>query len=103
MGRIASEAASVLLGKKTIPFKKNVVADIEVEVINASKVKITGKKLDQKNYVRYSGHPGGLKSEKMKVLADRKGFSEVIKNAISGMLPKNKLRTPRLLRLKITE
>ena len=60
LGRIASAAAKALLGKHNADFAKNAVAKVEVKIINASKVKISGEKTKDKQYVRYSGYPGAL-------------------------------------------
>lgn len=70
-------------------------------VTNCQKMRVTGKKFEQKTYWSHSGRPGQLKLQTMeKVVAD-KGFGEVLKKAVSGMLPKNKLRKQRLDRLKV--
>lgn len=103
LGRIASEAASYLLGKKSASFAKNTVEDIEVRVVNVSKLNVTDRKLTSTTYVRYSGYPGGIKQENLAQLSARRGFGEALRIAVSGMLPKNKLRAKRLLRLKISE
>lgn len=103
LGRIASEAASYLLGKRTPAFAKNKVEDISVHIVNAGKLSVTERKLTTTTYVRYSGYPGGLKSETLAMLRNRKGYKEALKIAVSGMLPKNKLRTKRLQRLTISE
>jgi large subunit ribosomal protein L13 len=93
LGRVAAEAAIVLRGKNTPSFKPNIAPDISVNIINSSKIKISGEKIQQKEYKRYSGYPGGLKIIKMKDMLDKKGKKYALKLAIRGMLPKNKLRT----------
>ena len=103
IGRIASEAASVLLGKKSATFAKNKVADVSVEIKNASKVSVIDKKAKDTKFERYSGYPGGLYYSTMKEIITKKGAGEVIKNAIYGMLPGNKLRNERMKRLSISE
>lgn len=103
LGRIASQAAGYLLGKHSASFAKNKVEDIAVHIVNAGKLSVSERKLTTTTYVRYSGYPGGLKSEKLAALRDRKGYKEALKIAVSGMLPKNKLRTKRMLRLTISE
>src|ERR1700733_12106463 len=101
VGRVASAAAKALLGKHAADFAKNVVAAGEVKVINASKVEITGVKARDKKYIRYSGYPGGQKSESYQELTKRRGHSEAIRRAVLGMLPKNKLQSVRIKNLKI--
>jgi len=101
LGRVASEAAKVLLGKHKATFVKNAVVGEEVTVINASGVKITGDKARAKQYVRYSGYPGGQKFENYAMLVARSGEAEAIRRAILGMLPKNKLQTKRIKLLTI--
>jgi len=103
LGRIASQAASVLLGKNKAHFAKNKVEDVTVHIVNAGKLSVTERKLTTTTYVRYSGYPGGLKSANLAQLKERKGLSAALKIAVSGMLPKNKLRDQRLKRLKISE
>jgi len=101
LGRLASAAAKALLGKHTASFARNVVADEEVKIINASKVRLSGNKKDAKEYLRYSGYPGGQKIENYAMLTGRLGHAEAVRRAVKGMLPKNKLQTPRLKKLII--
>jgi len=101
LGRVASAAAKALLGKHTATFVRNAVADGEVKIINVSKVRVTGAKKDDKEYIRYSGYPGGQKIENYAMLTTRLGHSEAVRRAVKGMLPKNKLQTPRLKKLII--
>lgn len=101
LGRVASAAAKALLGKHSASFAKNVVADEGVTIINASKIKISGDKAKSKSYVRYSGYPGGQKEETYAMLTARRGEVEAIRRAVLGMLPKNRLQTPRIKNLKI--
>jgi large subunit ribosomal protein L13 len=103
IGRIASEAASILIGKNTPAFERNVVPVVEVEIINASKADISSTKKLDKTYRTYSGYPGGQSEETLGDLSARKGFSEAFKRAIYGMLPSNKLRSKMMLNLKISE
>jgi len=103
LGRVASAAAKVLLNKHSADFAKNVVAQNEVKIINASKVKVTGNKEKTKEYVRYSGYPGGLKKETYTMLTSRRGYKEVVRRAVYGMLPKNRLQDPRIKLLTIEE
>lgn len=101
LGRVASAAAKALLGKHSASFAKNVVAADEVKIINASKVALSGSKVKNKKYVRYSGYPGGQKMETYERLAARRGEGEAIRRAVMGMLPKNKLQAKRIKNLII--
>ncbi len=92
IGRVSIEIAMILMGKNSADFVKNKVADSKVTVLNASKLSIDPKKLEEKEYERYSGYPGGLKIDSLARLIEKKGYSEVIRNAVYGMLPANKLR-----------
>lgn len=100
LGRLASEIAKILQGKHKanfLPYKK---CKEVIEVVNVDKIKITGKKLKDKIYWRHSGYPGGLKKVTLKELFE-KDPGEVLKRAVLGMLPKNRLRRQRIKRLKI--
>ncbi len=90
LGRLASEIATVLRGKNKPMYAPNVDAGDYVIVINAEKVVVTGKKLDQKTYVHHSGYVGGLKTITLKQQLEKKP-EEVLKHAVKGMLPKNAL------------
>jgi len=103
IGRVAAEAAKFLMGKNATSFKRNVAPDVTVNIINASQAKVSEKKSETKTYSRYSGYPGGLKKETLGEISARRGFGEVLKHAIKGMLPKNKLRAKMLKNLFITE
>jgi large subunit ribosomal protein L13 len=103
LGRVASQAAVLLMGKNTPEFKRNAVADVKVVIQNASKLKIDAKKLNEKEYKSYSGYPGGLKIRGAKNVIAKKGMSELLKEAVYGMLPTNKLRSQRIKNLEITE
>src|SRR6185437_924611 len=101
LGRVASEAAKALLNKGSASFAKNIAAKVEVKIINAAKVRVSGDKERDKEYIRYSGYPGGQKIESYTQLTARRGKKEAIRRAVLGMLPKNKLQTPRIKNLKI--
>ena len=103
LGRIATQAAMILMGKNTPAYAKNIVPDVEVEIINAAKTSFSEKKKLGKTYITYSGHPGGQKEEELGKLIDRKGVTEVYKRAVYGMLPSNKLRARMMVKLHITE
>lgn len=103
LGRVASEAAVILMGKNEPTLTKNLVPTTTVHIINASKVAVDAKKLDTKNYIRYSGYPGGQTIENMAHVVARKGYEEIFTQAIYGMIPPNKLR-PRIMKhLTVTE
>jgi len=103
IGRIASAAAKILAGKTSVAYAPNVVADVEVHIINASKADVTEKKKSEKIYRRYTGFPGGLIDTKLEHLIGRKGMSEVFRIAVNGMLPKNKLQAKMIKNLIVTE
>jgi large subunit ribosomal protein L13 len=102
LGRVATEAASVLIGKNTPEFAKNVVQDVIVKIENVSKLDITEKR-GEMEFQTYSGHPGGRKVESLAHLAGRRGYTEVMRRVVSGMIPKNKLHDPRMKNLVVTE
>lgn len=103
LGRVATEAVKVLRGKDTASFEKNIAPKVVVKIINASQLEVTQKKLKEKIYRHYTGHPGGLRETPMKRLVDKKGWSEPIKKAVYGMLPANRLRPIMMKNLIITE
>ena len=104
LGRIASIAAAELLGKNSTTFTKNAVNRVhKVVITNASKIDISEKKLSEEVKKKYSGYPGGLTHESFKKIAQNKGYGELFKTAIYGMLPKNKLRKNIIQNLKVTE
>ena len=103
VGRIATQAATILRGKDTPSFEPNKVADVQVSIVNASKVVIGEKKLVQTIHVRYSGFPGGIKRASSKLVAEKKGRGELVRKAIYRMLPDNKLRDRIMKNLTVTE
>lgn len=98
LGRLATEVATLLMGKSKPYFVRNLDCGDYVVVINAKDIKVTGKKEKQKIYTRYSGYPGGLKREVFADLRERKP-EEIIRHAVWGMLPKNKLQKRMIKRL----
>ncbi len=98
LGRSATKIAELLMGKGKAYFVRNLDCGDYVVVVNAKKIKVTGKKEEQKSYFRHSGYPGGFKSETLKELRERRP-EEIIKRAVKGMLPQNRLRDPMLKRL----
>jgi len=100
LGRLASEVAARLRGKHKPLYTPHVDVGDWVIVINADKVKLTGRKLDQKNYYRHSGYMGGLKTTSAKELLENRP-EDVIRFAVKGMLPKNKLGRQLFRKLKV--
>ena len=90
LGRVASQVAHRIRGKHNPLFTPHVDTGDWVVIINADKIRLTGNKLDQKRYYRHSGYIGGIKSDTAKELLEKKP-EEVIKKAVKGMLPKNRL------------
>lgn len=103
LGRIASQAASILMGKNRTDFVRNAIPDVKVAIENASKISVTNKKMESKIYKSYSGYPGGLKERSMKKVVSDKGMKEALKIAVKGMLPRNKLRDRMMKNLIIKE
>lgn len=100
LGRLASQISVLLMGKHKPYYSPNLDCGDHVVVINAEKITVTGGKADKKLYYRHSGYPGGLKEESLRNLLARRP-EEVIRRAVSGMLPKNKLRSIRLKKLHV--
>ena len=100
LGRLATEIATVLRGKNKVTFTPHVDGGDFVIVVNAEKVVLTGKKLDQKMYRYHTGYVGGLKEIPYKEMMEKKP-EEVVAHAVSGMLPKNKLRSRMMTRLRV--
>lgn len=103
LGRVASEAAVYLMGKKEVGYARNTVADMKVTIINAAQADISEKKMKEKEYETYSGYPGGLKKETLERVIEKKGYSEAFRIAVYGMLPGNKLRKQIMKNLIVTE
>ena len=100
LGRQSTQIANILMGKGKPYFVKNLDCGDYVVVVNAKSVKVTGKKETQKVYNRHSMYPGGFKSETVQELRARKP-EEIIRHAVYGMLPDNKLRASMMKRLYI--
>lgn len=100
LGRLATRVANILRGKTKASFVNNQDAGDKVVVLNADKIKVTGNKLQDKKYYHYSGYPGGMKSKTL-TEAMKKDSGWVIKTAVSGMLPKNKLQKIFLKKLEV--
>lgn len=103
VGHLATDIAMKLMGKDTPAYAPNKVADTRVTVSGASNMNISERKRTGEIYKRYSGHPGGQKIETMEKLIERTGYAEVLRRAVYGMLPANKLRKERMKNLIIEE
>lgn len=99
LGRVAAKAAKILLGKHKPEFNPRQDRGDFVVIENVEQTRITGKKMAQKEYFKHSGFPGGVKKTSLKKMFE-KSPQKVLKKAVWGMLPKNKLRTKRINRLK---
>ncbi|MDO8564739.1 MAG: 50S ribosomal protein L13 [bacterium] len=97
LGRVASEAAHLLRGKGSAGFTPNELPETMVEIINAAKLSVTVKKDEGTEYTRYTGYPGGFKTQTRKEFTKKRGHVELLRRTILGMLPKNRLR-PRIIR-----
>ena len=100
LGRLASKIAPIIRGKHKPTYTPHMDCGDFVIVINAEKVRVTGRKLDQKIYYRHSGYPGGLKETSLRDQLDRHP-ERVIQSAVKGMLPKNKLGRRMFKKLKV--
>lgn len=100
LGRLATRVATILRGKNKPIFTNHVDTGDFVVIINAEKIRLTGNKLDAKMYYRHSGYPGGIKGMSARQMLERKP-EQVIKAAVKGMLPKNKLATQVFTKLKV--
>lgn len=99
LGRVASEAAHALLGKRSVHFAKNIALPITVTVLNASKMHLPSTRTKTKIYQHYTGYPGGQREMSMEEMIAKKGIEEVVKKTVDGMIPRNRLRTPRMKNL----
>ena len=100
LGRLASSLASRLRGKHRPEYTPNADLGDYIVVVNASKITVTGDKLNQKKYYKHSGYPGGIKSKSLKEVI-KNSAEDAIRMAVKGMLPKNKLGKKMLTKLKI--
>lgn len=103
LGRVASEAASILLGKASAHYRQNEVLPVEVTIINTTKLAMTERRIKGKDYTRYTGYPGGLRITSLAQLIEKKGIAEAMHKAVDGMIPRNRLRKERMKRLTITD
>ena len=103
IGRVASEVALALMGKDEATFERHKITGGTVTIVNAGKIKIDPRKLDTVKYAQYSGYPGGLRYETLAQVLEKKGIEEVLRRAVYGMLPGNKLRSEIMKKLTVTE
>ena len=100
LGRLATQIADALRGKRKPTYTPHVDTGDFVVVINAEKISVTGQKREEKMYYRHSGYPGGLKKRSLNDMLERRP-EEVIRLAVRGMLPKNRLARKQLTKLKV--
>src|SRR3989442_15705709 len=100
LGRLATRIADTLRGKGKPEYTPHVDTGDFVVVVNAEKIAVTGKKLDEKIYYRHSGYPGGLKARPLREQLERRP-TEVLRKAVKGMLPRNRLARAQITKLKI--
>ena len=100
LGRLATRIADQLRGKGKPEYTPHVDTGDFIVVINAEKIQVTGNKLDQKRYYRHSGYPGGIRSRTLREQLERRP-EEVLRAAVKGMLPKNRLARQQITKLKI--
>ena len=104
LGRLASKVAKILRGKYKPEFTPNVDCGDNVIIVNAEKIIITGNKMTEKEYLRYTGYPGGQRSETpADILAKPNGAEKLIRRTVKGMLPKNKLARQIITNLYVYE
>ena len=100
LGRLATQIAIALRGKNKPEYTPHVDTGDFVIVVNAEKISVTGKKLEDKKYYRHTGYPGGLKTRTLAEQLERRP-EEVIRKAVKGMLPRNRLARKQLTKLKV--
>jgi len=100
LGRLATQLADLLRGKGKADYTPHIDTGDFVVVVNAEKIRVTGNKLDSKVYWRHSGYPGGIRSRTLREMLDRQP-EEVIRKAVKGMMPRNRLSRQQLNKLKV--
>jgi len=103
LGRLSSEIAKMLQGKLEVGFERHIGSGNSVTVLNASKLKMTEKRKKETMHETYSGYPGGLKYRNNADIITKKGYAELVRLAVYGMLPGNRLRAPMMKKLTIEE
>jgi large subunit ribosomal protein L13 len=100
LGRLATQIADTLRGKRKPEYTPHIDTGDFVIVVNAERISVTGRKREQKRYYRHSGYPGGLRSRTLAEMLERRP-EEVIRHAVKGMLPRNRLGRAQLRKLKV--
>jgi len=100
LGRLATQVATILRGKHRATFSPHLDTGDPVVIVNAAKIRVTGKKLTDKLYIRHSGYPGGFRAESLERLLSRRP-EEVIRRAVRGMLPQNRLGEQMMRKLHV--
>ena len=100
LGRLATQIADTLRGKRKPEYTPHCDVGDFVIVVNAERVSVTGRKMEDKRYYRHSGYPGGLRSRSLREMLERQP-EEVIRKAVKGMLPRNRLGRAQLRKLKV--
>ncbi len=100
LGRLATQIADALRGKNKPQYTPHIDTGDFVVVVNAEKIAVSGKKLDEKIYYRHSGYPGGLRQRTLREQLERRP-TEVLRKAVRGMLPRNRLARQQLTKLKV--
>lgn len=103
VGRVASEAAKLLMGKNLTSFVRNVIPAVKVEIVNTGKASVTDQRKSEVLKSSYSGYPSGLKTLTVGQIIEKKGHKELFRKAVYGMLPSNKLRAKMMKNLTISE
>lgn len=103
MGRVATDAAMALLGKKSVHYVRNKVLPVTVTITNAAKLRIPEKRIAEKEYTYFTGAVGGLRRYTLAELIEKKGIAAALEKAVDGMIPRNKLRKERMKRLIIKD
>ncbi|TAJ15464.1 50S ribosomal protein L13 [Patescibacteria group bacterium] len=103
LGRVASEAASILMGKNIVAFARHKAPEVSVKIVNVAKLSISEKHLKNDKFAHFSGYQGGLKFETLGASIKRLGYQFAVKHAIRGMIPATRLRNGMLKRLIIVD
>ena len=103
LGRVASQAAVYLSGKNSVKYARNLAPAVKVSIVNCAKAAIDSKKKLDKKYVTFTGFRGGINTETLGDLIERKGAKEAFERAVYRMLPSNSLRKTMMKNLTITE
>ena len=103
MGRIASEAAKALMGKMRVDYTPNKPSKVKVVISNANELDLSEKKRLQHTYQRYTGYPGGQRTERLGEVIQKRGIESALRKTIERMLPRNTLRKDRMKHLTISK